>query len=148
MALPANASEYNLQMSLKKYFKDNLTVKVKLGETVVYSERALSKWVSVVLGSQIVNTITNANVLIYICTRRDNEGLELSKLRDSVLALLNTKGGTRHIPFYDVNEAKTVFTPIGALALLGDIIISDELTTMDKTRYKVFTITLKWVSNV
>jgi hypothetical protein len=149
MALPNNASEYNLIMSLKKYFKDALpSLTIKSGQTAVYMTTATTKWMSIVLGNQVVDTVTDAMLNLYICTRKDNEGIELSNLRDDVVDLINTSGGKRHITFYNVSADRTSFTPIGALVINNKFNISEELTTMDNTRYRLITVMLKWVSNV
>ncbi len=146
--LPENAKESNLRKSLIKYFKDGLPdIKVRQGESRIYGEKTLTKWVSLAIGSQGLKTVTGLLLSIYVCTRKDSNGSELSKLRDEVVGLISTEGGKRHIPFYSVS-GDDVFTLIGGLVVIGEIIISPELESLDGTRYKMITLTLKWVSNV
>lgn len=157
MSLHATAREANITDSVKKYFIDNLET---IEGLVITFDKALSKpklhgkfddrWISIAMGSIIIDTLSTAHFDIYCCTRKDNEGFKLAQLRDTVEGYLTNDGssgdGKTIIPFYQSH-------PINDWILLGgmvvvDVISSGRLEAPDETKYRILSVRLRFASKV
>jgi hypothetical protein len=156
MSLEASAREANFRDSIKKFFVDN--IETTEGVPVTF-DKALSspniqgkeveRWVSIVIGPIGFDTLSDAIVEVYCCSRRDNEGYKLSQLRDKVLGYLidyNMIDGKSRIDFYQ-SSYSGAWTLIGKI-LVWDILQSGDIIAPDETKFKTLTLLLKVPMNV
>ena len=159
MALHATARESNIIDSIKKYLSDNLetTESIALTFDVALSSpkiqgRAVDRWVSCDMGVINLDSWSEANFELFLCTRRDNEGFRLAQLRDTVMGYLTNSGspgdGKISIPFYQSSSAPSAnWTLLGGL-LITDVIESRRMKAPDETKYKILTVRLRFGAKV
>jgi len=157
MALHATARESNIIDSIKKYFVDNLvttegiavTFDVALSEPKIQG-RMVDRWVACDIGTIVLESVSEVNFELYLCTRRDNEGFRLAQLRDTVMGYLTNAGsagdGKVSIPFYQ-SSATVAWTLLGGM-LITDVIESRRMKGPDETKYKILTVRLKFGAKV
>jgi hypothetical protein len=154
MALDPTSREANVRDSIKKYFVDN--IKRIEGIEVIFDkflssprttvQREVSEWISVNFMEFDLETLADARVDVYCCTRQDPEGWRLVQLRDKVVGYLvdNTKtDGMARIDLYRSY-------PNQPWILLGAMIVqevgpeSGQLISDDETKFKIVPIRLRW----
>lgn len=156
MSLNASARESNFRDSLKKFFVDS--IETAEGVPVTFDKalnapniqgKTVEKWASIVIGPIGFDTLSDAIIEIYCCTRRDNEGYKLSQLRDKVLGYLvddSMQDGKKRIDFYQSSYSGS-WTLLGKI-LVWDILQSGDMIAEDETKYKVLTVILKVPMNI
>jgi hypothetical protein len=159
MALDPTAREANIIDSIKKYLSDNLetTENIALTFDVALSApkiqgRLVDRWVSCDIGVIVLDSISEANFELFLCTRRDNEGFRLAQLRDTVMGYLTNSGtpgdGRMSIPFYQSSSSPSAtWTLLGGM-LIMDVIESRRMKAPDETKYKILTVRLKFGAKV
>jgi len=160
MGLDATARESNVRDSYKKYFIDNikkvsnieLVFDAGLSTPKIHGQKnEIKKWVSITMGSKTRGTLSEMTLDLHCCIRSDSEGHGLSQLGDTVMNYLvdTTKtDGMRRIPFYQSKAGGfSGWTDIGAM-LITDIIESGDIEGPDNTKFKTFTVTIKWASKI
>ena len=154
MALDATAREANIRDSLKKYFVDNLyTIE---GYPVTFDKSLttpkvqgveVDKWISIIFGDMMLETLSSFNIEIFCCTKKDSEGFKLAQLRDKVMGYLIDTSQTdcwARIPFYR-SSATEVWTLIGAL--IPQVESEDSYPDAgDGTKVKSISVRLRWAS--
>lgn len=154
MALDATAREANLRDSIKKFFIDNLPSSVKITFDRGLSSPNLSghttdTWVAVNFGNDDPGPLSVAFLLVYVCSRQDNEGYKLAQLRDKVVTILSNttySDGMQRIPFY-ASHPTNPWTQVGTM-LVQDFYIGNELRMEDETKYRLITVKLTWAAKV
>jgi len=145
-----------LKYSIKKYFLDHvqtaLSTVVHFDGNIVLpylNDKTIKKWATVLIGNvdSSLFTLSEAIIQIYLCTREDNEGYELSKFNDVLMSLFVGKHDTvttpfMAIPLYDSNRLK-----VGCF-LINTISDGPEGMTSDGTYYKMMTLTLRYASTI
>lgn len=145
-----------LKYSIKKYFLDHVQTALS---TVVHfdgnivepylNDKTIKKWATVLVGNGDKNlfTLSESIVQIYLCTREDNEGYELSKFDDVITSLFMGKHDTVVTPFMAIPLYDSAHAKAGCLSIKN---ISDgiEGMTSDGTYYKIMTITLRYASTI
>ncbi len=150
--------ESNYKDSLKKFFIDflreqNIPVTFDrllnfpavFSEIFVIKDERVDKWVSIISGGTTERIpIISAFPVIYVCSRRDNEGYKLAQLRDLVKGKLEE---SRSIPFYRSYPEPMEWELIGRMTVyyLGE---SEQLTIQDGTKVKRMSLELKWASTI
>jgi hypothetical protein len=159
MTLDATARLANVKDSLKKYFIDT----IQTGKSIdVLFDKSLSapdlqsitthKWISILLGETQIKLLSDILVMVYCCTRKDNEGFKLLQLRDTIFEALSVDPTTdvdnfKRIPFYRSMPKPTPWVLIGSL-LVQDIIESEDMIAPDETKYRIMTVRLRTPSQV
>ena len=159
MTLDATARLANIKDSLKKYLYDELqtsrNIPVLFDKSVSDPDLqsiTVQKWVAVNLGETSIKLLSDILVVLYCCTRKDNEGFKLAQLRDTVFEILSVDPTTatdnfKRIPFYQSAPQAVNWTQIGSL-LVQDIIESEDLIASDETKYRILTVRLRTPSKV
>lgn len=150
MALNALAREENVKRSIKKYFVD------LLGNDIVMFDKSLShpdvrtdktrvKWVIFQFGPYSRSVMSDYTLTISCMTRKDPEGVELSKLCDQVMDLLVDRAisdGMARIPLYD--------TSIVPWIKIGGMTVQETLDSLpfeapgDETKARIMAARLRW----
>lgn len=154
MSLDRTARLANFRDSIKKYFVDNLnkteriplTFDKGLG-TPDTKGKALKRWVAVNWGPVNFDTMSEATIDVYCCTRQDNEGRSLAQLHDTVMGYLTDSSGTdgaRRITFYRSHRTED-WINIGGL-VIRRIIHSDQMDAPDETKYLILTCIINFAS--
>ncbi len=154
MSLDPTASEFFFRSSIKKYFIDSFKtaagITVLFDKTVLYEnirDKTVSKWLVVNFG-QFRRDYLSSNLLeINCCTRKDTEGVELSKLTDTVMSYLvdpTKTDTTRRITLYNATDALPVnWTAVGGM-MVTNIMEGVQQLTPDNTKVKGINISLRW----
>lgn len=159
MSLDPTARSSNLKDSIKKYFVDNIytTEGIEIGfdksmarPKIQGQPVEVEKWVVVNSGYiDPMGTLSEHQIDVICCSRKDNEGYKLAQLRDTVMGYLtdNTQTDTmRRIPFYR-SYASQAWTLLGAL-LVTEIIESPRNDAEDETKFIILTTTLRWAAKI
>jgi len=154
MALDPSARESNVRDSIKKYFVDNLyrieaveiTFDTMLDTPKVQNPNSpIDKWVSINFGSFNFDNMSDHELSIFCCVRKDPEGFVLTQLRDKVVGYLtdSTKtDGLARIPFYR-SYADRAWELLGALLVYIET-ETGQMVAPDGTKFKMIPVTLKW----
>jgi len=148
MALDATAKDSNFELSLKKFFVDNLKtaegIQVAFDRDWTTPPEGASRWVTVVIDTLIPDSIFKRMVRVICATRQDQEGIVLVALRDTVMGYLTDStqpDQTRRIPLYDCSL--TPWVQVGTMMVTLDP-PSGNLRAPDGSKYKILPITLRW----
>lgn len=156
MVIDPTASEFFFRSSIKKYMMDSFFtgegVLVIFDKTILYEEvmsYGVSKWIVVNFGS-FKRGLFSKNILdISCCTRKDEEGVVLSKLTDIVISYLTdiTKTDTmKRITLFNTTDTDPLnWTEVGKMLVLDNFEGAQSLTA-DRTKVKTITTLLSWVS--
>lgn len=156
MALDPTARETNVRDSIKKYFVDSLTPQYHLmfdkgmsKPSVQGTPSGVDKWISVNFGRMDRGTLSEHNITIYCCTRKDNEGFRLAQLSDTVMGYLSDETATHGMKQIDLYRSyqDQAWTLIGGL-LIQEIIESQQFLADDETKYKILNVRLRWGSKI
>lgn len=148
--------ESNYKDSVKKFFVDMLStenIPVTFDKMVnfpdIYQEafrvtdERVDRWVSVISGNIYERSpFIDAYPMIYVCTRRDNEGYRLSQLRDYVLGKISIGMA---IPLYRSYPDPVEWELLTQMTVyhLGE---TAQLTTKEGTKFKEIALELKWAA--
>lgn len=155
MTLDQTSREVNARGSFKKYLVDNLhsvETPVTFDETLPTPDIAgrasrVEKWVGVNFGTiQMASSLATQDIRLFLCTREDPEGYNLTVLRDEVYNLLvdsSQSDGTRRIPLYRVDT----WASVGQMLVFVDH-ESAEMIAEDETKFKILYIRLRWGAKV
>lgn len=151
MSLDETAKEVNLRGSVKKYFVDEVYPSYELTfdnalNVPKIQGIAIKQWVTVLFGESEVDHLGYYVLDIYLCTRQDPEGYNLSVLADFMRNKLTDSSGSdgaKRIDLYNVGS----WTKIGGL-VVQEIIESQEMDAPDMTKFKVFTCRLRWAAKI
>jgi len=156
MSLDPTASEFFFRSSIKKYFIDSFTtalgIVVLFDKTILYEnirDKSVSKWLVVNFG-QFRRDYLSSNILeINCCTRKDTEGVVLSKLTDTVMGHLvdaTQTDTTRRIVLYNTaDDTPANWSVVGGM-MVTNIMEGVQQRTPDNTKVKSITISLRWGS--
>ncbi len=150
--------ESNYKDSLKKFFVDFLqgqnipvTFDKLLNFPDIYQatfrlqDEKVDRWASIISGGITQRTpVISAFPVIFLCSRRDNEGYKLAQLRDLVKGKLEE---SRSIPFYRSYPEPMEWELIGRMAVYYHP-ESEQLTIQDGTKVKRMSLELKWASTI
>jgi len=154
MSIDPTVSEFFFRSSIKKYFIDSLVsiegLIVIFDQTILYENVQsydVDQWVVVNFGV-FARDLLSTNILdINCCTRMDAEGVQLSKLTDTVVGYLtdiSTTDTMRRIALYDTSATDpTLWTTVGSM-LVHDFRESPQQSTPDHTKTKNIITALKW----
>ena len=154
MSIDPTASEFFFRSSIKKYFIDNLTtvegITVLFDKTILYEnirDKTITQWIVVNFG-QFRRDYLSSNVLeVNCCTRKDTEGVKLSKLTDTVMGYLtdpNMTDATKRITLYNATDSSpSNWTEIGGM-MVTTIREGIQQLTPDETKVKGIDIVLRW----
>jgi len=148
-----------LKYSIKKYFIDalqtGLGIVVHFDGNIVepyLNDKTIKKWATILTGNVETSlfTLSESVLQIFLCTREDKEGYELSKFDDLITSLLVGKHDTivtpfMAIPLYDSNI--TGRPKVGCVSLKNVSSGADGITS-DGTYYKIMTLTLRYASTI
>ena len=158
MSLDPTAREANVKDSIRKYFIDNVHrgegIHVMFDRTLsapkTTGQRQVDEWLTVNFGFMDLTTLSEINLDLYVCTRKDPEGWKLAQLRDKVVNYLIDTTQTdsmARISFY-----KTY--PEDPWILLGAFIVQDfgpespQMVADDETKFKLIPVRLRWGAKV
>jgi hypothetical protein len=159
MALDPTSREANIRDSVKKFLVDSLytTEGINLFFDIGLATPRLQgqpieadRWVVINFGSLEIGVMSEFQIDVVCCTRKDNEGFRLAQLRDTVFGYLtdNTQiDGVRRIVFYTSYEHPTPWVVIGGIMIM-EIIESRQMPAEDGTKYKILTCNLRFASKV
>lgn len=149
MALDPTLSESCLKNSIKKFFVDNVQTAegIDIDFDVQYVQPedvsvAVDKWMSVKFGNIEGGTLSRSHIIIYIFTRKDTEGVDLSILRDMIVDKvtdLNATDGLVRIPFYDLT-----WNQIGSILPSVSVEADEAGVLKDGTKWKWMRLNLCW----
>ena len=156
MSVDPSASEFFFRSSIKKYFIDTFTtlegVTVLFDKTILYEnirDKTVTQWLVVNFG-QFNRDYLSSNILeINCCTRKDTEGVKLSKLTDIVVGHLtdaNMTDATKRITLYNSTDSDpSNWTEVGGM-MVTHIREGIQQLTPDATKVKSIDIVLRWGS--
>ena len=154
MSLDGTVSEFFFRSSIKKYMIDSLTtiegILVVFDKTILYDDISsydVDEWIVVNFGIFDRDLIARNIIDINCCTRKDAEGIALSKLTDKVFDYLTDTTQTdtlRRIALFDSTDADPDnWTEISKMLVLK-ILEGKQNTTADQTKVKTFSTVLSW----
>ena len=158
MALDPTARSSNLRDSIKRYFVDNLVttegLKLSFDKSMARPQIQgqpveVEKWVVVNFGYIDMGYLSEHQIDVICCSRKDNEGFKLAQLRDTVMAYLTDTtqtDGMRRITLYR-SFASQAWTILGGI-LVTEVVESPQNDAEDETKFVVMTCTLKWAAKV
>jgi hypothetical protein len=156
MALDSTAREANLKDSVKKYFVDSIFkiegIQVSFDRTLTAPKvqgTEVDRWVAIIFGQVILDTLSGFSLTIFCCTKKDAEGYKLSQLRDKVIGYLIDTAQTdcmARIPLYRSSASET-WELLGAMAAQIDS-ESQEMEAGDGTKFKTISVRLRWGAKV
>ena len=147
--------ETNVKSSLKKYFvdvfADAVTFDTSLASPDIRSQgpNVVKQWYNVDFGPFGRQDLAEYMFDIYCLSRQDMEGVKLSEMVDTMMALLvdsSVGDGIRRIPLYDVTQ-----TPWELVTnmMVQDIWDSPNVDiTEDETKLKVLSVRLRWGAKI
>jgi hypothetical protein len=156
MALDPTARETNVRDSIKKFFVDNMSPQYHLmfdkgmsKPSVQGTPSEVDRWISVNFGSMDRGTLSEHNIMVFCCTRKDNEGFRLAQLSDAVMGFLSDATATHGMKRIDLYRSyeNQAWTLIGGL-LVQEIIESSQYIADDETKYKILNVRLRWSSKI
>jgi hypothetical protein len=83
-----------------------------------------NKWVFINFGDADFSSLSEMEIMIICYTKNDPEGLNLSKLQDSIVEVVKSEGSDRNsIPFYDTTTTISISggTPVPSWTGIGGI---------------------------
>ena len=149
MSLHPTASEYNLQMSLTKFFIDSLFtiegIHIDFDKGFVVPGKSINEWCFINYASLTMSDLSELQIQIVIGTVKDVNGVNLVLLRDKVMKYLSDSempDGVRRITHYDASN-DSAWSVIGGLMLFlmpesGRTIASNE------AKFKIINCRVKW----
>ena len=156
MALDPTAREANVRDSIKKYFVDSMHPQYHLmfdkglnTPNVQGTPSEIDRWISINFGSMDRGDLSEHYLMIFCCTRKDNEGFKLAQLSDAVLGYLSddtATHGMRQIDLYRSYQDQA-WVKIGGL-LVQEVLESPQFLADDETKYKSLTVRLRWSSKI
>jgi hypothetical protein len=158
MSLDGTAKEFFLRSSLKKYFIDSL--KTTEGLVVVFDKSILyetvreyvdKEWIVINFGQLRRSLVSESLLEINCCTRQDPEGIQLSKLTDIIsnyLTDINQTDTLKRIPLYDTTDSDPLNWIIIGSILVMNFLEGTQIYTPDKTKVKMFVVSISWVSKI
>ena len=160
MSLDPTAREANFLDSVKKFFIDNLYT---ISSIPVLFDNGLNepniraggsdqvdKWVSVNHGNVKYGNVSEKQIRIYICHRRDKEGFRLAQLSDTVMGYLTDiaqNDGHRRMTLYKSHVDPNKWTSIGGVVIYVDV-VSQQMQLNDETKYKIIECTFRWGTKI
>jgi hypothetical protein len=156
MTLDPTAREANLRDSLKKFFIENLSrtegipiIFDRFLESPKLQGKEVDRWVGIDLGETEMDILSEQEIEIYVCTRKDPENFRLSQLRDTVMDYLTPSSNDvcyKTIPFYRSH-------PTNAWTVIGGLLItrtnqSKDLVAEDQTKFKIIYVQMKFASKL
>jgi len=151
MVLDPTLSESCFKNSIKKFFVDNIFtaegIDINFDVQYVQPEDTgieASKWISIKFGKIIGGTLSSAHIIVYLFSREDTEGVDLSILRDTIMDKiidLNATDGKVRIPLYDLS-----WNEVGGMIPFLTLESDEPGVTKDDTKFKWMRIDLKWGS--
>lgn len=151
-AIDSTVRESNIMDSIKKYFYDNLYtiegIAVSFDRTLTNPKVQgieVDKWYTISFGEVRLGTLSEVDVTIFCCTKKDSEGYRLAQLRDKLMGYLTdtTKtDGMARVTLYRSSATET-WSSVGTM-LIQLMSESSHLEDVDGTKFKAIVITLKW----
>ena len=152
MGIDPTIREANIRDSLKKFFVDSLAINEgiqitfdKWLSTPKVQGAEVDKWVSILVGSIDLGTLSTIDVTIFCCTKMDSEGFKLAQLRDKVINYLidtDMTDGMKRVILYR-SSATEVWTNIGTMVVQIDS-ESPQTETNDGTKFKTIVCRFYW----
>lgn len=152
MTIDATIRESNIRDSIKKYFVDNLYTNEgiellfdKFLSTPKVQGNEIDKWYAIMIGSIDLGTLSEVDVEVICCTRKDSEGFKLAQLRDKVMNYLidtDKTDGMARITLYK-SSATDAWTNIGGMVVQIDS-ESPQMEAEDNTKFKSIFIRIRW----
>ena len=154
MALDPTARKANVKDSVKKFFVDALSTGegIEVVFDTLVDDRPPSepdRWVTVRFGPIGFDYLSECNLSVFCCTRKDSEGFKLAQLRDTVVGYLSDttrSDGMARIPFYRSYPSQP-WLLLGAL-LVQSLAEEGEGVTADDTKFCLLSVRLRWESKV
>ena len=154
--LHPSSSLSSIEYSIKQYFIDNIENKITgAGIPVSFDATAITiagikSWILLSIDDTGIKKSALSRIILtlFLYSRKDAEGFELSKLRDTVYSILTgehetIKTAAGMIPLFDISSK----TKEGALTIMVDQISEGKkLSTSDGSNYKIMTIPIKMAS--
>ena len=156
MTLDPTAREANVRDSIKKFFIDNLNrtegipiIFDRFLESPKLQGKEVDRWIGVDLGDLDIDTVSEQDLDVYVCTRKDPENFRLSQLRDTVMDYLTPSSDDvcfKTIPFYRSH-------PTNAWTLIGGFVITKinqtrDMVAEDQTKFKIIYVQMKYASKL
>jgi hypothetical protein len=151
-AIDTTVRESNILDSIKKYFFDSLTtiegIAVSFDKTLIPPKVQgieVDKWYAIILGQIRLGTLSEVDVDIFCCTKKDPEGFKLAQLRDKVMGYIidTTKTDCKARLILYKSSATEAWANIGTMVLQIES-ETPKIEADDQTKFKVITITGKW----
>lgn len=137
MAIHDTISEANIRRSLKKHFVDNLetveSVTVMFDRLYQDPHNDVTKWICVRTQDLLPDHVSSIDAVIYLFTKRDQEGDLLAELRDTVFNYM-----INPIPLYDIS-----WNVVGYMKVFHES-ESDTAYLPDNGKMKSMVFSLKW----
>jgi hypothetical protein len=156
MTLDPTAREANVRDSLKKFFVDNLNktegipiVFDRFLESPKLQGKEVDRWVGVDLADATIDSLSEQDLDVYVCTRKDPENFRLSQLRDTVMNYLTPSSDDvcfKTIPFYR-SYATSAWTSIGGFVITR-ITQTRDMVAEDQTKFKIIYVQMKYASKI
>jgi hypothetical protein len=156
MTLDPTAREANVRDSLKKFFVDNLNktegipiVFDRFLESPKLQGKEVDRWVGVDLADATIDSLSEQDLDVYVCTRKDPENFRLSQLRDTVMNYLTPSSDDvcfKTIPFYR-SYATSAWTVIGGFVITR-ITQTRDMVAEDQTKFKIIYVQMKYASKI
>ncbi len=152
MTIDATIRESNLRDSIKKYFVDALYTTEgidllfdKFLSSPKVQGNEIDKWYAIMIGEIDLGTLSEVQLDIFCCARKDAEGFKLAQLRDKVMNYLidtSQTDGMARITLYK-SSATEAWTNIGGMVvqILSE---SPQMDAEDNTKFKSITVSLRW----
>ena len=140
--MDATLKEVNLKKSIKKFFVDGLPGRELNFDKILTPDIVSSEtiqWVSVLLEGGNLDTVSEMTMSVYLFTRKDKEGFDLSAFSDEVIENL-LYDGTMDL----FNTAVTPWAKIGGVDL--HILDNTSGDAPDNTKMKSIQVLLKWTA--
>jgi hypothetical protein len=158
VAIDQTAREANIRDSIKKHCIDNLYTieKIQLTfdkklTTPDLTDKSIDKWISINFGRMIPLNISSMDLSVYLCTRKDAEGMKLAKLNDTFLDYFTdntTSDGIKRIKMYRMPPGVSPIEVTETTILVMGIESGSQMEAADGTNYRLLTVNLKWVAKI
>lgn len=156
MSLDPTAREANVRDSLKKFFVDNIYstegVPIVFDQFLVSPKlqgKEVDRWIGVHINDGEMSTLSDLDIEVYCCTRKDPEYFRLSQLRDTVMGYLVPSSDDvcfKTIPFYRSHPTNP-WTVIGGF-VVQRINQSMDMVAEDQTKFKILYVQLRYASKL
>lgn len=141
--MDATLKEVNLKRSLKKFFVDGLPSRTPNFDKIQMPEAtdpSITSWMSILLEGGNLDTVSEVTMTIFLFTRKDKDGMDLSAFGDEIVELIHDPGG---FILYDTSVQP--WTEKGGVQIhIVDQANSD--STPDGTKMKWIQTLLKWTA--